>query len=175
MTKKDKVDGLIANHGWAEADREWLMSLDEPRLDRMAPKEKKAEAIVNEVKAVLVPPPEAPKPVTFQDLIANADPAVRDQFQDMQASYAVQKAELVKTITANKANTFTAEYLNTKPVSELKAIAALAAPPPSQGVQKFISPVYAGAAGGAPTFNQDDLPDDEKEMLPVPTVNWAAK
>lgn len=168
--KAAHLTSLIGN-GYAEADREWLEKLSDDVLAKVKPvpvantvvvpkEEPKVETPVVNATTVTVP-----KPPTFTELLANADPATKEQFSEMQASYAAEKGRLVGVITANKANTYTAEALNAKPLADLRAIAALAAPVANEAaVQQPIG--FFGAAPAAPVVNA--APQD---FLPAPTVN----
>jgi hypothetical protein len=123
MEKKGLVDGLISNgtKAWAEADREYLMSLPEERLSAFG------TLTTNQATPPAAPVQEPPKPKTLDELVANAPQEMREPLTAGLAAYKADRDRTIGTITANKANTFTVEQLNEKPMSELKAIAALAA------------------------------------------------
>ena len=74
--------------------------------------------------------------------------------------------KLIATITANKQNTFTAEDLKERSVTELTALAKLAAP---IATNKKKSPAYTG---------QGEVVNTEEEMpapMVMPTMNWNEK
>lgn len=111
--------------------------------------------------------PEAPPPpaaqtkiVSLQDYISQAPKEIQEVLTNSMEVYNEEKKKLIETIKANKANTFTVEALETKPLSELRAIAALAAPTPTAN--------YTGLAP-VPTSNQVE------EALEIPMISFAKK
>lgn len=112
-------------------------------------------------------PPAQPEPVladnddepqTAADYIAAAPPEIREVLETGLAAHNEQRAKLVAGITANSANTFTAEQLQAKPVAELQQLHQLAA------VKR--TAVYAGKA--APTGNAQQV----EQGLPRPTMTF---
>lgn len=162
MNKKKIVDALIANHGWTEEDRETLMGMSEEQLGRMKPTENKEES-KPAVPAAVKPTDnkqEAPKPLTYDEIVANASPEVRDMLKAQQSAYEGQKTGLITRITANKKNIFSEEQLRSKSLDELQGIAALAAVPQER------SPRFDGNA---------DVPVDnagEEEPLVAATMDF---
>jgi hypothetical protein len=117
MNKKQIVDDLIANHGWSEAARPFLMSLNE-------------DALGNAKGAA----PVQPKPAVFNtaaEFVASAPASFKGELEAGLAAHNAEKAALVATITGNAANIFKPEELASKSLNELKAIAALASVKPA--------------------------------------------
>jgi len=180
MDKTKLVDGLIANEStaWGEDDRAALMSMDEAVLNKMAPvangkakpkAEPKDEEMVDG-EAKQQQNAEAAAPITTEQYIAAAPAGIREVLTNSLATYEAEKAALIKAITANKANTFTPEFLATKDVAELRGLSALArtdAPVADATPAMF----YGGAAtpAGAPVANAEG-----DEPLALPTINFGA-
>ncbi len=171
MDKKVLVDGLIANAGtqWGEEDREALMLLEESALTKMAPVESTGDAGAAPPKAEggegdgegdgEAPVANEVQP-TMEQYVAGAPPEYRDVLLNGLAAHNEQKAALIERITANTLNLFSKEFLATKGLSELKGLAAIAAPvvndatPPTQPVAMYNGqatldgmPVVANAEG----------------------------
>lgn len=164
-TKEERVKALIGNN-WTEADREWLMGLDEAKLDKMVVKPAATTTpivpvpelvaantavvppVVPVVPAAPVVPAPAPRlvPMTEQEYINNAPPGIREVLINSLATMNQVKQNHIAVILANKQNKFTVEMLKDRSPNELAALAALAAPvAPTQlpGVYN-----YGGAVGG---------------------------
>jgi hypothetical protein len=125
---------------------------------KSAEKKEEEKPVVNEEKK---------QPQTTEEWIAAAPPEIQSVVLNAISMEAAQKQELIKTITANKKNLFKPEYLMTKPVQELQAIAALARTEESKVVSNFFgSSVPAAGLGDAA---------DKEDILPLPTVNWSEK
>jgi len=172
MKKEEIVDGLIKNEksGWKETDREFLMGFTDERLAVVAnafppakdeeeeedPKKKKKPT---ENSAPVVKPSE----MSDEEYITNAPAGIRDMLSDGLQSAAAERARLVGTITANKANTFSPEYLNAKTttLSTLRSLAALAAPPP-----------VANYYGQATPASLTAPPPATEAPYVMPTINW---
>lgn len=111
------------------------------------------------------------KPMTTNQWLASAPPEVRSVVQNAMQFEAKQKKALIKQITSNASNDFTPQYLATKDVAELRAIAKLAAGMnQNQGNEPVPMFNYEGAAGGA-VHNAIDPNDDD--ILTIPTINYA--
>lgn len=111
------------------------------------------------------------RPLTDEEWMRTAPPGIRSVVQNALNFQAQQKQTLIDQITANANNTFNPEYLATKDVQELQAIAALATNGRRQ-IERFSQPNYLGAA--APATNQQGAPvDNTKDILELPSVNWA--
>ena len=177
VDKTKMIDGLIANKAtkWEEADRPFLVTLNEGQLTKLEPAVVEA-APVAPVAPVVAPvanaaPVAAPaKPVTFEELLQNADPGLRDSIHDGIAANQQERAALITKITGNAANTFKPEELGAMRTPQLRAIAALVAPPVAQpGYGGYRAPNYAGAAGAAPTTNTA-----AQEAYVSPVMNFEA-
>lgn len=128
MDKKLIVSALIANALgiFTEDERESLMAMEEEplenaltRLNALAAKDAPPEP------EVVAETPPAGTPTT-EEYIASAPPEIRDVLANSLAVHNAQKAELIKTITANAACTFHKDFLATKALPELQGLAALA-------------------------------------------------
>lgn len=99
---------------------------------------------------------------TTEEFLADAPAEIREMWEGNLRTNAVQKAKLVKTIMANKKNKFPVAVLNAKPLQELTAIAAFAAP------EKAVSPIAnydgAGWGEGEPVNNTEETPMDLPSM-----------
>lgn len=185
MERKDAVTALIANNaGFTEAEREWLTGIPQAQFDTIA-KMAKPAPVANTAPANPpaqfiqreTPPgpttnatPAPPAVPTLQEYINNAPPELRDVLADGVVTLNLKKMALVKAITANTANTFTAEYLQTLPTQHLEAIAALAQTPQPVGNGRTQSN-YAGAAGVFAT-NTAAPQYKEQAALPIPVMTW---
>jgi hypothetical protein len=191
-TKKELVDELLTNKesGWSVDERDALMNLSEKRIQQLIDEANAKVTANNKAKTDPAPTPapaptqhactcgaqHQPQPVanvtapaitskklTDDEWMAQAPPRVQEMIRNMQAREEEQKAELIATITSNENNKFSEEYLKTKNLEELDAIAALAHKP-SQPAPKPAPMFY----GGAPVRN---VKQHEEEALTVPTVN----
>jgi len=154
MDKKTLVDQLIANaaSGWTEEDRTGLMEFAEPLLERLVKNSTTNPPKADPPPASVAPLAKAADPIPAQNMTpeqyidTQVPEAMRGMFRSGLIAHNARKAELIATITANKANRFAADALQTKELPELEAIAALAKVAPA--------PVgnYAGAVG-APVAN----------------------
>ena len=175
-TKEDVVDEIIANakSGWSETDRDFLLNLDDDKLDKVAAnaaddtveeeledettdkkgnkkpgKGKAADAVdptdpttggkgqaaasKTPVKAKEQAPVDnetirnALAGMTADEYLDMAPDGVGDMLRSGMAAFNAEKGRVIATITANKANTFTEDFLGTKSMDELRAISKLAA------------------------------------------------
>lgn len=106
-------------------------------------------------------------PMTINQYLEQAPPELREVLNEAIATAGEEKARLVEQITSNASNVFSKEWLQRRPVAELRGLAALAggrAPTRSYAgqadVPMFIAPV------APPAQNQTQKP------LPVPVWNW---
>jgi len=178
LTMKEKiVNELISNAAtqWTESDRDYLMGLDEKVLAKMSPvasadpnkgkDDKGTQADPTKNAAAKAPEAAPAKPQTVNEYIDAAPKEMQDVLRNGMTAYNAEKAKFIAAITANKANKFTKEQLEAKPLDELKNLAALAAShvPPQAPVQPF----YGGQADGA-----DVTANAEEEPLEAPTMNF---
>lgn len=161
--KKAHVTSLIGN-GFEEKDRVGLEALSDDLLSKILPKSTTAiqvntTPVVPAPVPVPTPAPQANLPQTLEQYIASAPPVLQEMLTNGIQAHNDQKAGLIKTITANKANLFSPEFLNTKSLQELKGLASLASAgqPTVTSNGMFRSdanvPSYAGLAGPVPTNN----------------------
>lgn len=155
MDKKMIVSALIANELaiFNEEDRDTLMALDEASLTKLNDQFNKKDEVAEE--------PETPVEnaasgtLTTEQYIAQAPDGIRDVLINALATQEAQKAECIKTITANASNKFTKEWLATRPLAELQGMAALAAAPVANAAPMAPVPMFAGQAtpAAAPVAN----------------------
>lgn len=101
------------------------------------------------------------KTVTFNELLAAADPATRESLQEMVDVHAQHKSALIDRITNAQGNTFTKEKLKDMSMADLRGIASLiTAKQPSNAVYPGFAPVTVNGK-----FDETDFP-------PMSTINW---
>lgn len=151
------VDELVANHGWEAHDKDWLLGLDQPRLEKL----KKPAPVPTPAPTVVPPPvvnqqplvvtPVVVKPMTAEEYIQNAPPVVREMLQEGLDQRDARKNTLIEAIIANERNVFTKENLAGRPIHELEAMAALAGVNQPQQVTQGL---YIGAGAGMSPVQQ---------------------
>lgn len=182
MTKKEIVDGLIANESskWAEGDRKFLMALNEEQLDKMQPVE--APKAEEKKETVLEDPPiqnskeekasetskVGEKPITVNEYIDQAPAEIREMLSEGLMTRNEQKQKMVQAILNVEGCRFTKEQLEKKPLGELQAISDLIPKSPVQN--EYEHPVYYNYAGAAGSHVQNSK--EEIEPLLLPTMNF---
>lgn len=174
MSKAELIAKLIQNGGYEEADREILNNFAEDKLQKMvnaitpAPTQPDPTANANPPQQPpVLKPVETPRQVSLDEYVANAPPEIQEVLRNGVQAAAARKAQLVQTITNNKNNRFTADYLNTLSLDQLEGIAAIA-----QGDTQRPVANYLGAAV-PPTQRVDNSQQAfEEEALPLPTLNF---
>jgi len=165
MEKEKLVNGLITNEGtqWSEDDREALMAMNEDALQKMVPVEKKEEPKKTPVQNAAEEGAKELKPVenkkTPEDYLKELPENIQAVLNHGLTTYNQQKADLVEKITTNERNTFSKEYLESKDVSELSAIAKLCEPVKNSADTRF------NFEGNAPVVNSTD-----EEPLALPST-----
>jgi hypothetical protein len=190
MTKEEMVAALIENKAtkWERDDEEYLLGLEEDRLEKMIPveneepdleeakKAKEKEAVENAAKkgAEGVTPKSEPKPEPkpkksveekTAEFIENAPPDIQDLLSVGLAKQKREREELIESILKNESCKFSKEYLEARTSEELEGLAALAVKP------EPVTPSvlnYAGAAGPSPTTNAPKV-----EPLGLPTFDFS--
>lgn len=193
MDKEKFVNDLIKNSAaWDEEDREFLMGLDEKKLEKLTPpvvneeEEKKqieakakellaankveeekvaAKAKADEEAAKLATNKGEKKEPTVEEYVANAPEGIRDMLTSGMKAHEDEKAKFIKLVTENKANLFTEDQLKAKGLVELKALAALSTTPE----QKKASPLYNGQ--GDPGV----VTENKEEPLEAPVMDFSGK
>jgi hypothetical protein len=165
MTKKDKVNAIIENkdNEFGEADRDFLMNMEEPRLDKMV----KVKTVEVEVKVEK----KKEEPVKKEETaIENRQGGMSDEDRQIlnraKARENKEKKGFIDTIMNAKSNKFKREYLENKDFDELEAMAALITPEPKEeDVQnsRGASGIFLGAnrflpASGGPGPRDEDDP-----------------
>jgi len=175
MDKKKFVDGLIANGAtnWTEDHREFLMGQDDDKLELFSPVENEPtptepEAPTNNATPTDPPPTDPPKQLTVQEYLNNAPPEVAAVLNNAMATHEAEKTRLVDVIVANGKNPFSKEFLATKPVDELRGLAALAQVDETPSDPATV-PMFSGAAAPRPTANVDP-----QAPMEIPTLDEAS-
>ena len=178
MDKKKVVDALIANERtpWKDEDKETLLAMNESALEQLTIAGKEPEVkevikeVIKEVPATNIEQTntedEEEKPQTMEQYIAAAPDGVAEVLNAGVESLQREKEKLIATITANKQNTFAAEDLKKRSVTELTALAKLAAPITTN---KKKTPAYTGQGE---VVNEDET---SPEPMTMPTINWDEK
>ncbi len=170
MSKEKLVNELVANEvtQYTEEDREWLSTLEEEQLAKMAPV---VNAETDEEKAARIEAEEAataeearlaanalndpPKPVSTDDYIAAASPEIKEVLESGLRMHRSRKAALVTALTENARCRFTADQLNARTVDELESLAALAQDISFEGQALELT---------------DNSSESEENFTPAPTI-----
>ncbi len=137
MNKDELVTGLIANKAtqFTVDDKDFLDGLTEDQLQKMVPvanEEAPAAPVVeptgdrNAADLLSAGEEEVTAPVTTEDYIADAPPEVQQILNSGLKMHRARKDALITALTANARNQFTKEQLESKDVTELETIVALA-------------------------------------------------
>jgi hypothetical protein len=174
---KATVDKLIASGKWTEADRAKLEALAAELL-APAPTPQQILAPAPAPAAAPTVPVQAPVQPTMlnaQDYVLSLPEPIRSLMTNALALQEEERVKLVKTITSNKANQFNEQFLMTKQVPELRAIAALAGTPvPSYAGQADVPMFLPGLQGQQTVQNrfQPVAPLPDAEILQIPMMNF---
>lgn len=172
MANTELIDALIANDAtqWAEGDREILQNMDDDTLAKMAPVA--VEPAPVEPAPVEEPAAEAEEDiVTMEQYVAQAPAQFQDVIRNGLAAHEAQKADLIDTITANEANQFSKEFLQTKGLQELQGLAAIAAAPAAASPEAASAPVPMFNGAATPAKPTNNATSDEG-VLVAPTLSW---
>ena len=177
MLKKQIVDNLITNGGWSETDRKFLDGLSDDQLSKVAVVRNSGTPVAEPAKPATAPAVPAvpaattePAPAkTLEQVLAEVPPAMAEVIQSGIATNASRKASLVAALVANKANPYSKEALEAKPLAELELLTSFAANSvPAQPAVPYNRPLnYSGAA--APVANSGGT---KVEALELPTINF---
>ena len=152
---------MVAN-GFAAAEEEDEVEEEEEMVDEDAEEEEAHSP------KKLIPTGNSAGPQTMKQFMATAPKEVQQIVANALKREASDKAAAIKVIVANKRNKFTAEYLKTKDLEELQALAEMFSEPVANGgVQRFIG------ANGAPIGNAGQPDEGADEVLETPTINFA--
>jgi len=143
MNKEKIVGDLIANEStqWTEEDRDVLMSMNDDALAKMSPVVKDPEKTdvqvaaengfkgVENADAVVAPVSPAPvKILNVKEHIATLPKEIQEVLNHGLVTYNEKRNSLIAIIRANERNTLSEEFLKTKDIKELQAIANLCEP-----------------------------------------------
>jgi hypothetical protein len=177
------INKLVTNCSCGDADKKALEGLSDTTLVKMvangfAAEEEEVEEgeeVVDEdaeeeeahSPKKLIPTGNSAGPQTMKQFMATAPKEVQQIVANALKREASDKAAAIKVIVANNRNKFTAEYLKTKDLEELQALAEMFSEPVANGVQRFIG------ANGAPINNAGQPDEGADEVLETPTINFA--
>lgn len=175
MDRKGKIDRLIANGGFEEADRDILDKKTDAQLDKLFGRLTPETPAVPAVTQNAAPPPTVPPVVPATDprkyiQEMNAPQAYKTMLLNGLEMSLARKGQIITALMAHPANKFTKEFLELKELPELEGMAAIALPADvhangSGGVQMFQGGTsYFGAQGVSQHLNAAD---------PEPTVGLA--
>ena len=152
---KRRVDALIANERtkWTEAERHHLEGMDEALL------------IILEQMPLLPPVTEPPKPRTFEDLLRDADPEIRESHSEALENIAERKDAAIAILRANPNCDFTDEELRSMTAKRLEKTALMA----GAQLTTAANPDYRGRGLAAPRAPVDP------ETLPPPPPNTSER
>mgnify|MGYP001599213005 CR=1 FL=1 len=164
--KKEDVDFIlnVKQMEMTEADREFVANMEEKRFATLKTYAEKFAGCkscngVEEKKEPVNPP-------TFDEMVANAAPEIKEMILNGVEMAKKKKSDLVNVIKANKKNRFSDVVLNSKPIAELEAIVDL------MGVEVDFS-LQAGSVGGTIKTNERQV--DGRGVPDAPVINWAKK
>lgn len=163
---RELADAVLANEAlsFTDEDREWLETLPEEKLQAMAakaPVETPVEEVLEEPETE-EPEVVATPPVTVTDLLATVEnTALKSSIEEMLRTNDEICAGLISQITEN--SEFTEDELSGKSVSELKKLAALAAPKESVS-----TPSYVGAGVPRQQSAEDTGVPEPPKILTAP-------
>jgi hypothetical protein len=160
---RELADAVLANESlsFTDQDREWLETLPEEKLQAMIPQEPEVveeEPATEELEEEVV----NTQPKTIADLLATVENnSLKASLEEMIRTNDEICSGLISQITEN--SDFTEEELSGKSVSELKKLAALAAPK-----QGDTTPSYVGA--GVPRQQSTEEPKGVPEPPKILTA-----
>lgn len=169
MEKKELIEGLIAcdQTKFEEKDREWLMALEEEKLERLGVlEEKEPEKKPGEEEPKKEPEKEPSKEeepkkepagneaLSVEQYVEKAPPEVQSVLTRAVKRDQSIRMDLVKALMANDRNSFSEEQLKAKEIDELEGLVELGR----------IKVDFSGQGGG-PDTNVDD--NKTPDMVPV--------
>ena len=150
-----RINQLIANGTYVEADRVKLESMDPGILEKFPVVEKVPTPIPTPILPV-VNQDQTVKQLTWNELVASANPETQGMLSEMNVAWTAEKSRLIDAIVGNVANTFPKEVLMSKQLPELRMIANLASAATAQVAQQNQVPLaqsFFGASTPPPTVN----------------------
>ncbi len=130
MNIEEKVDALIANEAsnFEEGDKEYLLTLDEEKLDKFVPEEK-VEAVTtvvtNTVATVSTTENNSEEEASPEDWIKGAPKNVQEVLSFGLKAHEARKAELTEKIIKHNGNKFTEDDLSKMDIEMLTNVASL--------------------------------------------------
>lgn len=202
MAKKKLVDAVINNEStqWEEGDREFLKGLTDAQVIKMTPvvnedpdddDDDEPPAPVANKKKRKKPSAATPEPPTFEDLLANASPEMRETLADMATERKAARHRLISTITANDKGEVWGDEAELKKMKTpmLRKIAQTLTAnkkPTGDAGDDLLGMLggadYSGQGNGftetpQPTHNSGDLDDegDEEDLLTYNGIDFTAE
>lgn len=158
--RMSKIDDLIANTNTrlTEDDRGMLENLEEDTIDKLFPVAEKEGEKENEEQEPVESNEEQKeeKPLTLNDLLEKADPAIRDSIEEGQRMIVQKRTALVDKIVEN--SDFTKEDLEGKKIPELEKLAKLAKADVDYSLQS--------------NSEAEEHRDEEDAIPEPPVINW---
>lgn len=155
MNRKEQVDSLITNHGYAANTRDWLMGLtDEQFAPIFANATKVSELSANAAKVAAVKPA-----TTVDEYINNAPAGLQDMLRAGVQAHNDEKARLVAAIIANcggkDASVYSQAELEVMSVGSLQKLAKATKKEPGTDFSGLAS--NATGAGATESFDSEPL------------------
>jgi len=171
-SKEKVVNEIISNVStrWTEEDRPTLLAMNDDALLKMVPNEIKEEPKIDKVeiqnaavKGADEIKPKVPTMMTVNEHIASLPKEIQEVLNHGLATYNEKRNSLVATIMANKLNTFSENYLKSKDIKELEALAKFCEPVVNASISVDNRFDYSGQA---PVVSNSD-----EEPLALPTTS----
>jgi hypothetical protein len=169
--KKAHISALIANGGWAEADRPVLEAMPDSTLEKIK---------LPAPPAGTPPPNTQPPPADLGAFVANAPAGVRDVLQDMLVTANAERARLVDEIVKYNPNAPKDLLMNpATPIANVRFVHSMI--PRTQQLPDQMQPLfgpgsvpvgtnYTVAAGAPPVVNT--APPAQGQFLGLPTMTF---
>ena len=169
-SKEKVVNEIISNEStrWTEEDRPTLLAMNDDALLKMVPNIEEEPVIDTTtiqnaaVKGAADIKPAVPTMLTVNEHIASLPKEIQEVLNHGLATYNEKRNALVATIVANKLNTFSEDFLKSKDIKELEALARFCTPVENVSVSADNRFDYSGQA---PVVTNSD-----EEPLPLPST-----
>lgn len=182
MTKKEKIDQLIANAGYEESDRVMLDGFSDEKIDKLIGNVKTVEPkkVENTNPSPTVPAPQQQQVQNLDTYLQTLPPEVAAVVRNNIADNESKKKTLIEKIVAvqnanlakNKATrVLNSEWLQTLEPAALEGILAMGGGTAESDAIPSVQSFF-GQQGVTPTLNADGSVKKQKP-LPSPTLNGA--
>ena len=161
-SKEKVVNGIISNENtrWTEEDRSTLLALNDDALLKMVPVIKDIEPVKIQnaaVEGAAEIKPKVPTTMTVNEHIASLPKEIQEVLNHGLATYNEKRNSLVATIIANKLNTFSEDFLKSKDIKELEALARFCTPVENAQLNIDSRFDYSGQAPVVTNTNEEPL------------------